>query len=87
MQIVEKINFKNIFNKPWEFWFEWVCTAVLLAGVVLTSFNVYPLNIWVLLFGNLAWVVLGYIWQKWSLFFVQAVISLIYVAGVVKLYL
>jgi hypothetical protein len=66
--------------------FEWTCTATLIAGVALTSFNVYPLNLWVSLLGNLGWLVLGWIWKKWSLILVEIVISTIYVVGIVDLY-
>ena len=66
--------------------FEWLCTIVLLAGVALTSFNIFPLNLWVLLVGNLGWVILGVIWRKWSLTVMQIVITLIYVVGIIKVY-
>jgi len=66
--------------------FEWLCSIVLLAGVALTSFNIFPLNLWVLFFGNLGWVILGWIWRKWSLIAMQVVITLIYVVGIIKVY-
>jgi hypothetical protein len=76
-----------IFNKPWQFWFEWSSTFLLIAGVVLTSFNIYPLNLYVLLAGNLAWLVMAVIWKKSSLFIVQLIITLIYVVGIAKLFI
>ena len=66
------------------FWFEWICTFVLLIGVVLTSFDIFPLNIWFLLIGNLGWIVLGIVWRKTSLIVLQTVITIIYVAGLIK---
>jgi len=66
--------------------FEWLCSIVLLTGVALTSFNIFPLNLWVLFFGNLGWVILGWIWRKWSLIAMQVVITLIYVVGIIKVY-
>lgn len=74
-------------NKPWQFWFEWTCTALLIFGVVLTSFNIYPLNLYVLLVGNAVWMVLAWIWKKYSLLVVQTVITLIYVVGIVNLFI
>jgi hypothetical protein len=70
-----------------ELFFEWACTATLIAGVALTSFNIYPLNLWVSLVGNLGWLVLGWMWRKWSLFLVELVISTIYIVGIIDLYL
>jgi hypothetical protein len=65
-------------------WFEWGITALLIAGVILTSFNVYPLNLYVLLISNLGWVIQALIWRKSSLFVVQAVVTAIYVMGIIN---
>jgi len=74
-------------RKSWQFWFEWVITAVLIAGAVLTSLNIYPANIWFLFVANLGWAVLGFLWKKWSLVTVQIVITAIYLPPVIKLLL
>ena len=74
-------------TKDWKFWFEWICTILLLTGVILTSFNIYPLNIWFLLIGNIGWVVLGILWHKISLIVMQTVITVIYVAGLLNIVL
>lgn len=60
---------------------EWSSTAILLLGVYLTSINVYPLNVYVSLLGNIGWLIVGVIWKKWSLFTVQFVICAIYAFG------
>lgn len=69
-------------KQNWEFYFEWASTVVLVAGVTLTSFNVYPLNVWVSLIGNAGWLVLGYLWRKWSVVAVSLIIVAIYMSGV-----
>ena len=63
-------------------WFEWGITVLLIAGVILTSFNVYPVNLYVLLVSNLGWVIQALIWRKSSLFVVQLVVTGIYVVGI-----
>lgn len=78
------IMLKFLVNRPFIFYFEWICTIVLLAGVVLTSFNIYPANIWFLLVGNFGWIALGWLWRKWSLIILQTIITLIYIAGLIK---
>ena len=70
----------------WEWYMEWGSTALLLVGVALTSFNVYPLNLWVCLAANVGWTVMGILWKKWSLLIVQAVVSAIYIFGMVSYY-
>lgn len=74
-------------RQPWQFWFEWSNTALLIVGAVLTSLNIYPLNIWFLFAANLGWAALGVMWRRWSLFTVQVVLTIIYLPPVVKLLL
>jgi hypothetical protein len=76
-----------LFNKPWQFWFEWGITALLIVGVILTAFNIYPINLYVLLVSNLGWVMQAVLWKKPSLFIVQLVITIIYVVGIIKTFL
>ena len=66
-----------------EFWIEWISTAVLITGVLLTSLNIYPLNLVFNFFGNLGWFVIGFLWRKWSLILVQTIILIIYFGGIV----
>lgn len=69
-----------------DFIIEWLSTVTLIAGVALTSFNIYPLNLWVSLLGNVGWLLLGWMWKKWSLFIVELVITAIYIVGIYSLY-
>ena len=73
-------------NKNVEWWIEWVSTAVLIIGVALTAYNVYPLNIWLSLLGNIGWFVIGWMWKKYSLLTIQVVISIIYILGLMSYY-
>jgi len=67
-----------------EFILEWSSTLVLLIGVALTSFNIYPLNVYVCLAANLLWLWLGFFWKKWSLIVVELVVVAMYLAGTIK---
>jgi hypothetical protein len=69
-----------------DFILEWGITVTLILGVALTSFNIYPTNLWVSMIGNFGWLYLGYIWRKWSLFVVQLIITAIYIVGLLNLY-
>jgi hypothetical protein len=73
-------------DKNVEWWIEWVSTAVLIIGVALTAYNVYPLNIWLSLLGNIGWFVIGWMWKKYSLLTIQVVISIIYILGLMSYY-
>jgi len=73
-------------NKNIEWWIEWVSTAILLVGVALTAYNVYPLGIWISFAGNVGWLIVGYLWKKWSLITIQIIISTIYFSGLINHY-
>jgi hypothetical protein len=77
MTLLKNGNFHPTFLK----WIEGSAFVVLLIGVALTSYNVYPLGIYFSLAGNALWMVLGIAWRKWSLIAMQAVITAIYLAG------
>jgi hypothetical protein len=40
---------------------KWASTALILSGIVLTSVNLYPLNIFVHGAGSLGWTLVGYV--------------------------
>ena len=67
-----------------EFFLEWTSTALVIIGAVLTAWNIYPLNLGVQFVGNVGWFVVGYMWNKWSIMVVQAVISAIYITGLIS---
>jgi len=70
-------------NKKVEFFFEWASTFILLAGAALTSLNIYPMNVFLSLAGNLGWLVVAVSWKRPSLIVIQLVITVIYVAGLI----
>lgn len=65
--------------------FEWLATAVLIIGVALTAWNIYPSNIYFSLLGNLMWLYLGFTWKKWSLVSVQLLITILYIGGLINI--
>ena len=73
-------------NKNFEWWIEWVSTVVLIIGVALSAYNIYPLNIWLSFLGNIGWFIVGWIWKKYSLLTIQVVISIIYISGLMSHY-
>lgn len=71
-----------------RFWLiiEILATATLIVGVALTSWNVYPANIYMSAVGNFLWLLMAFYWKKWSLIIIQFFILLIYAAGVIKIF-
>lgn len=63
---------------------EWLSTGILIVGVALTAYNVYPLNVWISLLGNFGWLIVAILWRKWSLGIVQIILTIIYIAGLLN---
>ena len=71
-------------NNKVEFILEWLSTVLVIIGAILTAWNVYPTNIMFKFVGNVGWFVVGYMWRKWSLMTIQAIVSAIYIAGLIS---
>lgn len=69
-----------------EFYFEWTATAILIIGVAMAAFNLFPYYLFVQAIGNVMWFILGWYWRKWSLMTVQCIIVFLYVVGMVNYY-
>ncbi len=75
---------KKIFN---EKFIEWSSTALLIVGVILTSYNIFPFNIWIAFIGNMGWIIVGMIWKKMSLVIVSIFLGVIYLSGLINYYI
>jgi hypothetical protein len=60
---------------------KWSGTILCLLGIGLTSFNIYPLNIFLSLVGSGLWTYAGYLQKDKPLFLVEFVAVLMYVSG------
>lgn len=65
---------------------KWLGTILCLAGIGLTSFNVYPINILLSLVGSVLWTFAGWAQKDMPLFLVELVAVIFYVAGVIALF-
>jgi len=63
---------------------EWLATATLIIGVALTSWNIYPINVYASVVGNTLWLAIALHWKKKSLIIIQVFILGIYIMGVGK---
>ena len=73
-------------TRLWTF-IEWAATITLIVAVGLTSWNVYPANIYMSALGNFLWLLMALHWKKVSLIIIQAFILLIYAGGVIKVFM
>ena len=61
---------------------KWLGTIICLMGIGLTSFNLYPANIYFGLIGSSLWAFAGIAQKDYALFLVEFVAVLMYAAGV-----
>jgi drug/metabolite transporter (DMT)-like permease len=61
---------------------KWIGTALCLIGILLTSFNIYPINIYFGLFGSAVWALVGIYQEDMPLFVVEFVAVFFYFVGV-----
>jgi hypothetical protein len=60
---------------------KWSGTILCLVGIGLTSFNIYPANIFLSLIGSGLWTYAGYKQSDFALFLVELVAVLFYLVG------
>ena len=63
---------------------KWVATAITLIGAVLTSLNIYPLNVIAFNLGSVLWLIFAIRIKEPSLIVVNTGLLLVYGAGLVK---
>jgi len=62
---------------------KWTGTLLCLLGILLTSINIYPLNILIGMIGSGLWTYAGYEQDDMALFTVEIVAVAFYLAGIV----
>jgi len=65
----------------------WTGTAFYLVSMMLTAFNIYPLNLFFGAVGGLLWCMVGLRIKDVPLWLVEAAAALIYLAGIVAYFL
>lgn len=66
-------------TKDW--YIKWVSSIILLIGMLLTTHNIYPLNLIFHLIGVVGWMVVALIWNDRALIVVNAVSISIFING------
>ncbi len=64
--------------------FKWLATCLCLAGIALTSFNIYPLNIILSAVGSAMWAWAGWKQRDNPLLIVELVAVLFYLSGIIS---
>lgn len=62
---------------------KWLGTFLCLLGIAFTSFNVYPLNIFLSFIGSGLWTLAGFVQRDVPLLLVEAVAVILYGIGII----
>lgn len=70
------------FMTKFDWWLKWVSTGLLVCGAILSSANIYPLNIIFSFTGNVGWAWAGFRMREPSLWSVSVFLLIVYVLGI-----
>ena len=79
--------FKNVTPKGDLSWYvKWVSSIIIIVGMVLSSANIYPMNIWVHMFGVTGWLIVGMLWHDRALIFLNGIAIFVFASGLFNHY-
>ena len=70
-------------RKPYQA-LAWFGTVLLVIGASMTALNMFPMNVYVMVFANGIWLFCGYLWREPSVIGLNFAMTVIYVIGVLK---
>ena len=69
-----------------DWYIKWIASIILVGGVILTSNNIYPLNLMVHAVGMFGWFIVAIIWNDRALLVINAVSLVLLLNGLVSYY-
>ncbi len=69
-----------------DWYIKWIASIILVGGVILTSNNIYPLNLIVHAIGMFGWFIVAIIWNDRALLIINAVSLVLLINGLVSYY-
>ena len=79
--------YKKVTPKGDLSWYiKWIASVFIIAGMALTSANIFPLNIFIHGIGVTGWLIVGMLWHDRALIFLNAVAIFVYATGLLNHY-
>ena len=63
---------------------KWFSSILIICSMLLTAYNIYPLNLYVAIPATLGWIVVSFIWEETSLIAMNLVALAIYSLGIIN---
>ena len=86
---IAKLNSSRVFKKvtpryDLSWYIKWTGSIFLIIAMMMTSANIFPMNLYVALVGMVAWLVVGILWHDRALIVLNAVSVGIYGIGIMN---
>ena len=82
-----KAKTKKINQEIAREWNKWFSSVIILIGMVLTSNQIYPLNLMFSMVGSIGWLVVALIWHDRSIMIINASAIMIMSNGLVQYFI
>ena len=66
---------------------KWISSLVIIVGMIMSSLNIYPYNLYIHLIGVAGWLWVGFLWHDRALILLNAIAVVIFALGIVNYYL
>ena len=86
---IKQLNSSRVYKKvtpkgDLSWYIKWTGSVFLIVAMMMTSVNIFPLNLYVALVGMTAWLVVGILWHDRALIVLNAVSVAIYGVGIMN---
>ena len=86
---IKQLNSSRVYKKitpkgDLSWYIKWTGSVFLIVAMMMTSVNIFPLNLYVALVGMTAWLIVGILWHDRALIVLNAVSVAIYGLGIMN---
>ena len=88
---IKQLNSSRVYKKitpkgDLSWYIKWVSSIFIIAGMALSSANIFPINIMIHGIGVTGWLIVGMLWHDRALIFLNAVAIFTYATGLLNHY-
>ena len=86
---IKELNSTRVFKKltpkgDLSWYIKWSASVFIIIGMIFSSLNIFPYNLFLHLIGVSGWFVVGFLWHDRSLIVVNAIAMVIFAMGILK---
>ena len=86
---IAKLNSSRVYKKvtprgDLSWYIKWASSVLLIITMLLTSSNIYPINLYIGIFGMIGWLIVGLLWHDRALIVLNAISVAIYGMGIIN---